>query len=543
MKLAKYLLLLSVPVTLAVSCKKSEFVEANINPSTLTSVDPGAQFLYAGINYTNSFEYYYDYYRAIMPWMQYTTNSGGNQGVFTNESGNFNYRYSNFYGNVGLALEDIPHLIEKMSAAEQATRVYENAIATIAKAYYAFYVTDINDDIPYSEAFQARYGGTLTPTYDYQSSIFDTLDTQVKSAVSALETSQSATQVLYGAAQDPFSYAQSIYSGGEVSGWIKAGNALRLKMAVRLMKVDPTTMQSRVNDVLSDANQMSSYLDSWVLTTGPAYADAGGNYNPSTFLATRPMVNFMSTYSDPRLSIFYRPNSFGQYVGSPTDPDTCALTVYQNLYKATDTPFSPIQHRLWTPNYNEDDGYGAGSGNGIFPVITYAEYCFLRADLGARGYTSDDAATWYNNGVTASIVWYDWCATQTGITSYTQLGLAKATAAANTYLQQTGIAYDASIGTQQIACQAYVDFFKQPSEGWAWWKRTGFPNTTSVLAWMPLTYNASALTLPRRAAITVLTTADANYANQQAALKHMESFTYFGSSPSDFTGGVWWDVH
>ena len=539
MKLYKYLFLVSLPIAAAVSCKKSDFVKANINPSTLITVDPSAQFLTASANFGNSFEYYYDMYRAIAPWMQYWTSSAGNTPNFTLQSGNFNTRYSNFYGNVGLPLADIPHLIEKMTTAQQAQRVYENAIAAIYKAYYAFYVSDINGSIPYTQAFEARYGGTLTPEYDPQQQLFDTLDLQVKTAVASLEASQSASQLLYGG-NDPF-YGVN-YTGGEATGWIKAGNALRLKMASRLMTVDPTTLSSIAADVLSDQNQMSSVADSWSLYVGPSYADAGGNFNPGGFLAAKPVVDFMNKYADPRLTVFYRPNSSGLYVGTPTDPDTCSLTFYQNLYKATDTPFSPIQHRLWTPNYNENDGFGVGGGNGYFPVLTYAEYCFLRADFAARGLTTDDAATWYNNAVTASIVYYDARAKDAQLTAYTPLGASGAAAAAAAYLLQPGIAYDPTKGTEQIGCQAYIEMFKNPSEGWAWWRRTGFPNTTSVLAWSPLTTNGATNVLSRRAALTTLTTSDANYANQQKAYTQMAASPYFGSSPADGTGRVWWNA-
>lgn len=530
MKLYKYLFLLSIPVALTVSCKKSEFVQANINPSTLTAVDPGAQFLYASAHFPSDFEHYYDYYRAIMPWMQYITGSGGNAPNFTLQSGNFNYRYGNFYGNVGLALADIPHLIEKMPAASQPGRVYQNAIASIFKAYYAFYVSDINGSIPYSQAFEARYGGTLTPVYDAQQQLFDSLDLQIKTAVTTLETSQSVTQVPYGT-NDPF-------YGGNVTNWIKAGNALRLKIATRLLKVDAATLTSIATSVLADGNQMSSVGDSWVMLVGPSYADASGNFNPTGFLAAKPMVDFMNSKADPRLSVFYRPNSSNAYVGSPTDPDTCQLPFYQALYTASNPPFSQIQHRLWTPNFNE--GSGAGTGTGFFPVITYAEYCFIRADLAARGITQDIDSVWYNKGVTASITFYDARATAAGLTAYTPLTNPAATA--YLYLQVPGIAFNPAKATEQIACQAYIDFFKQPAEAWAWWKRTGFPNTTSVLAWSPLTSNGTPNVLSRRVALGTLTTADANYANQQAAFKAEAASTYWGSGPADASGRVWWDA-
>lgn len=516
-----------MPLTMMVSCKKADFVAANVSPSTLASVDPGAQFLYAARSLPNDFEAYYDFLRDINAWMQYSTGATGNSAGFTSPGSHFDYRYGNFYGNVGTPLSDIPYLVSKMASADQANRANEVAIASIYKAYYAFYTSDINGSIPYSQAFQARYGGTLTPVYDPQANLFDTLDIQIKAAVATLE-SNLPNQVLYGT-YDPF-------FGGVASNWAKAGNALRLKIAMRLMKRNPTKLASIATEVLADANQMASISDSWVLLVGPTFADASGNYNPTGFLAAQPVVDFMNTTGDPRLGIFYRKNSDGIYKGSPTSPDICALPANVALYTSSDTPFSQLQHRLFTANFDENDGNGAGTGVGFFPVITYAEYCFIRAELGARGITTDAAATWYNNGVTASIQFYDARATAAKIAGYTTVD----PTAITTYLAKPGVAFDASKAVEQIVCQAYLDFYRQPSEAWAWWKRTGFPNTTSVLAWEPLTANAAVLPLPRRASLTTFSTADANYANQKAAYDAMATDPGFGT-PADAFGRVWWD--
>ncbi|HEX9511629.1 MAG TPA: SusD/RagB family nutrient-binding outer membrane lipoprotein [Puia sp.] len=527
MKRYKYSLLLLIPFTVLVSCKKSAFVDANISPSTLASVDPSAQFLYASRSLPNDFEYYYDVLRDVNAWMQFSTGGTGNGSGFNIPGAHFNYRYGNYYGNVGTPLADIPHLIAKMSTADQALRVNEAAVASIYMAYYAFYVSDINGSIPYSQAFKARYGGTLTPTYDTQQSLFDTLDTQIKAAVTALEGNL-AGQKSYGNS-DPF-------YGGDPTHWIKAGNALRLKIAMRLMKRDPAKLKSIATEVLADANQMSGIADSWVLLVGPTYADASGNYNPTGFLAAKPVVDFMNTTSDPRIGIFYRKNSFGVYAGSPTSPDICALPVNQALYTAKDTPFSQLQHRLFTPNFDENDGNGAGKGVGFFPVLTYAEYCFIRAELGARSITSDNAGTWYTNGVTASITFYDAMATAAGIAGYTSV-----TGKISNYLLQTGVAFDPTKAVEQIACQANLNFFRQPLEAWAWWKRTGFPNTTSVLAWSPLTASGATLPLARRASLVLFSTADANYANQKAAYDAMATDPSF-LTPDNALGRVWWDM-
>ncbi len=414
MKPIKTIIPFLIFTVLFASCKKETFVKANIDPNVLYAVDPGDQFLAAASGSQDDFEYYYDMYRDIMPWMQYITPDPGNGYNFTGVGSNFDTRYGKiFYGRVGADLSDIPYLVAKMSADEQAASVYEVNIAAIFKAYYAFYVSDINGSIPYTQAFQARYGGTLTPVYDPQQELFDTLDLQIKNAVKTLETSQSTAQTLYGA-KDPF-YGSA---ADEAAEWAKAGNALRLKIAMRLMKRDPAKLKAIATEVLADPNQMSSVDDTWVLLVGPTYADAGGNYNPTGFAAGKPVVDFFKAHADPRLRIYYRPNKDGDYVGSYTNPDTSHLPQYAALYSVADT-LSEIQHRLFTPDYDEGDGNGPGTGVGFFPFLTYAEYCFIRAELGARGITSDDAATWYTNGVTASIVFYDQRAQAAKISNYT----------------------------------------------------------------------------------------------------------------------------
>jgi len=47
-----------MPLTMIGLLQKSDFVAANVSPSTLASVDPGAQFLYAARSLPNDFEAY-----------------------------------------------------------------------------------------------------------------------------------------------------------------------------------------------------------------------------------------------------------------------------------------------------------------------------------------------------------------------------------------------------------------------------------------------------------------------------------------------------
>lgn len=525
---AKYFFLMGSTLLAMNGCKKDSFVKANLNPNTLYEVKPEDQFLRAAVGSQDDFEYFADVYRAANLWMQYSTPSTGNGLNFNNVGSQFNTRYGKiFYGRLGPALVDGIKNIESMPDADKNARVHMKAISQILLSYYAFYVSDINGSIPYTQAFQARYGGTVTPGYDTQQQIFAKVDEELKAAVATLETTPGG-QISLGA-NDP-------YFNGVVANWAKAANALRLKIAIRLMKVDPAKMKTIATEVLADPMQMADVNDSWMLKVGPSYADGAGNFNPGNFAAGKPVLDFLVAKGDPRLAMYYRPNAAGNYVGSFTSPDEAKLPANAPLYASLDN-LSQLQHRLFTPNYNELDGEGAGKGKGFFPVLTYAEYCFLRADLAARNVTTDVAETWYKNGVYASIKFYSDRAVDANVTGFT----AVTGPAIDAYYNKVGVKFDAAKATDQIACQAYLDFYRQPLEAWAWWKRTGFPNTTSVVAWSELKANGTPLILARRAGIDLLSTTNLNYANQQTALAEMAKNPDFGSGPNDAFGRVWWD--
>jgi len=523
---SRYFLGLLALLLIGVSCKKEEFVEANLNPETLYSIDPEDQFLRGATFTVIDFEHYYDVYRASNMWMQYATPSVGNGLSFNNVGAQFNTRYGRFYRDIGPALVDGIKTIDAMPDEEKAARVQMRAITQILLSYYGFYVSDINGSIPYSEAFQARYGGTLTPKYDTQQEVFNQVDEELKTSVATLKATPAAPQVSLGN-NDPF-------YGGDVIKWTKLANALRLKIALRQIKVDPAKLTSVATEVLADNVQMSDIQDSWDVKVGPSFADANGNFNPSTFVAGKPVVDFMLAKSDPRLRIYYRPNAAGDYVGSFPSPDDAKAPQNAPLYTSINN-MSQLQHRLFTPNYNYGDGPGTGAG--FYPFLTYAEYCFIRADMAARGVTADNTEEWYRKGVYASIQYYNDRAIKAQIIDYAPV----TTAEIDAYYNMEGVRFDPAIATQQIGVQAYLDFYRQPLEAWAWWKRTGFPNTTSVLAWSPLRANGSNLQLNRRASIQPLTSSNLNFENQQAALAEMAQNPDFGQGPNDPFGRVWWD--
>ncbi|MCF0049375.1 SusD/RagB family nutrient-binding outer membrane lipoprotein [Dyadobacter sp. LJ53] len=562
MKFIKSKILLLAAVGFLSSCEKEAFVDINKNPDALTEIPPQNQFLQATNSiHSQDFEAYYDNYRRIMPWMQYNTPQTGNQGSFTQNYSNFANRYGRLYNGIGDRLYDVEQLVAKLDAAEQPRYDQMIQISRILRAYYAFYVSDIYGSIPYAEAFQGRYGGTLQPKYDTQQELFARLDSEIKAAVTALKATPAGAQNSLG------NYDQ--YYKGDPLKWIKAANALRLRMALRVQKADAAAGNAIITDVLAQpaTDLMSSNADAWVFIgnatfTGPA---DGGNWNTEGLRAPKPMVDFMWTKMDPRLDVFFTPNQYSQanidlliadkklpagtkegrrYIGSFTSPDDARLTVNVQKYytpklitsnKQTVDTLSFIQPRLF--NTGRADAAGnAGTGQSYLPVITYAEYCFMRAEIAVKTTGAAAAKTWYEAGVKSSLDWYNEVGQKSQLTNYTPMTAAEIT----TYMAQPDIAFNPAKAMDQIGSQSYLNFMKQPQEGWALYKRTGYPNATTVVPLPRVTYLNVPLTVPRRAPITLPAQSDPNYANKKAAYDAMAALPGFGDLTSA-AGRVWWD--
>ena len=537
------------------SCKKSAFVELNTNPNTLYSIKPEEQFLNAPITiHGHDFEQFYDNYRRIMYWMQQSTNQSGNGSVTLKTVGNFNYRYSNFYPGVGGILTDVQKLIEKLPTDKQATYAQIYAIADIPKIYYAFYVSDINGSIAYTEAFQARYGGTLTPKYETQQALYALWDKRLKDVIGILKAAPTVTQVNLGS-YDP-------WYGGVVANWVKAAAGLRLKMAMRLMKRDATTATAIAKEVVADAaGLMTANSDGWVMNTDVSFT-SGGNWSPVGFRAPKPTVDFMVNTADPRLRLFYQKNNYtqanmnaaiakgvypagtivspNQYVGAPISPDVVKTTaatwftakkVDDNL--SLDT-VSYLQYRMFQPVYSATGA--SGTGKNFFPIITYADELFMRAELAAKGITTESAQTLYYAGIDASIAFYDAAAKNAALEDYSAVAPAEITA----YKASAPVVYNAAKIQEQIAIQAYINYYKQPNEAWAQYKRTGYPNASSALANEDILIDGTVYQIPRRAAISAPDATDLNATNRQAAIDAMKADADFGAI-GDLYGRVWWD--
>ena len=197
-------------------------------------------------------------------------------------------------------------------------------------------------------SWAAQLVSLLVP-FDRQQDVFNAIDQDLKSAIQDIKSAPSGQFSI--ANYDQFYF-------GDVSKWIKAANALRLRMAMRMMKVDNAKATSIIQEVLSSpaAELMSANNDSWALKAPPSFT-SGGNWNPDGLRAPKGLVSFMVNNADPRTRDFFTKNSYSQenfdlakaqgvlstgdvfanqrYVGSFASPDSSADAVIKVKYYTT----------------------------------------------------------------------------------------------------------------------------------------------------------------------------------------------------------------
>lgn len=546
------------------ACTK-DFEELNTNPQVSPTINPEALITAAEQKIVDrDFEWFYDNYQYLMRWMQFTTArpTVSSAGELFAQNGNTNSLYNDLYNSVGRYTTEIESLISKLSDEEKAKYQNVSAITKILKVYTAWRVSDNNGSIPYTEAWKARESALYTPKYDNQEALMDLWDAEVKAAVATLASAQ-ANQISLGNGE--------VFYSGDAAKWAKAGNVLRLKMAMRLLKRAPAKTTTIVNDVLGNtAGIFASNDEEWKFVSNNANFARGGNWDVqwAQTVGSKNMIDYLYDHADPRLRLFYEYNDYRQsaidslvqggalaagtpyntrrYVGVPSSADQKSNAAYARLYSArtynitlggkttsvTYDTLSKLQLRLFDLNQE-----GNVEGRYTQPIATYAELCFIMSELSLKGIIAQNAADWYNKGITASIKAYDRMGSIAVIRNYTAVTDAEIA----TYLANADVAFtaDVELNLEKVGVQNFLNHFKAPQEAWGAWKRTGYPKEGGILAQEPFFNNGVKVAIPRRWALPLPTTND-NMGHYEEAIKEMQTTGEYGEA-NDITGRVWWD--
>lgn len=389
---------------------------------------------------------------------------------------------TSFYGLFQGPLMNLETVINSTSlSGTEGPVVNQVAVAKILKAYFLWHATDRWGDLPMTEALKGSQD--FTPRYDTQADIYNALFAMLDDANAAIVPGNISNDIIY---------------AGDVTKWKKLGSTIHMLMALRLSKVDAAKGALEFNKALTQGI-MTSNADNLVFKH---LLDANNqsfwygqvvNQNREWWALSSVLVNKMKPVNDPRLPTFGSPaRSNSQFVGLPLGttagmPNTTAYSLLGPLVFAQN-----VQIHL----------------------VTYAQALFARAEAAKRG--------WITGGDAVAKTNYDLAIEQ----SVRQWNNNNITGLAAMMLTPE-VAYNPAAALEQIATQRWIHLFMHGYEGWAEWRRTGFP----VLA-PPV--GDPTRPVPRRNSYP-----DAEKFNNTA--NYLEAIQRQFGGTNLISGRVWWD--
>ena len=351
----------------------------------------------------------------------------------------------------------VPQLQTIFSSTDSTSAEY--ALSSIWWVYAFHKVTDYWGPIPY---FKAGVPGNAVP-YDAQDKIYDDFFKRLAAAVSVLKGKTSEV---------PFGTYDLVY-GGDVNKWIKFANTLRLRLAVRISKVDPTRAQAEAEAAVAGGVLTESPTDDALVARSTKGGDGNGLSIMSDWNEFRMSASMESTlkgYQDPRMPVYFLPAvKTGSYEGLRNGLTATQLGLGINKPDSN----SHVGARWASPSAGGNADYLSTSQN----VMGTAEAYFLRAEGTLLGWNMGGTAKeLYEAGITNSMK-------QWGITD---------NAAIQAYISSTNtpvppgdflnspamtnipvqFSSDATIQKEQVATQKWLALFPDGMEAWADYRRS-----------------------------------------------------------------------
>ena len=302
-------LALGATVVSTTSCRE-EFTDINKNPSQIVTGD--AAMLYTkGILEFEPSGYLMWYYNAAMmqQWTQLATPTGG----YTP-----NFAKTTAYGDQGGQYIKVLKYVRDMEALREtmgedgAKYAGYAACLDVMTAYLGIFDSDMIGYLPFTEACRAAYGGTLTPAYDSQESLYQLWEEQLNAAIATFSNPAGLEMVS----------AQDLAYNGDWSKWAKFANTVKLRLAARYVNINKSKALSLAQEVASaSCGYIDSMDDAMLFNKATATTDNNQDiiYHWSNgFLdgqaASINVMNFMVDNLDPRVRFCYQKNSYNSKV-------------------------------------------------------------------------------------------------------------------------------------------------------------------------------------------------------------------------------------
>lgn len=386
-------------------------------------------------------------------------------------------------------------------------------------------LTAVHGPIIYS-----NYGSTAPSIlYDKESDLYPLFFKQLDS----IQTDFNANKTYAGFTKFDASYK------GSIAQWQKVVNSMRLRLAMRLSKVDPAQAKTQGEKALSDpAGLITTNADNFVNSLNGVIMPVGQicwEWDDTRMGST--MESFMVGLNDGRISKYFAPLADNAPASLYADHPSVRYKGIRNggyvKAKAERVPFSKVNEVFRSVQTRRN--------------FTAAEVAFLKAEAGLRGWAgAGDPKTNYEDGVKLSFA--DWGAD--GVSAY----LADKTSKPINYvdpldprnsytaISTVTVAWDEKdsneLKLEKIITQKFLNTFTNTLEAWVDFRRTGYPKIPPAAK---NDSNANWGIIPAGESIKRMPFVNAERTSNTAAVT--DAVTKMGAgAKDDIATRLWWDT-
>ncbi len=394
-----------------------------------------------------------------------------------------------------------------------------SALATVVKVEAMHRVADAYGPIPY-----LNYGsGSLENDYDALDKVYESFFAELDSAIDVL------TDYVNGNPDATILADYDLIYSGNAKKWVQFANTLRLRLAMRVVYADPSLAQAEAEKsvsnsigVITSSDERASLKHTSNLTYYHPLYDIAYNFNAGEARMGASMDAYMNGYNDPRLDAYFVPASEdGGFHGVRLGIETSVWTKYVGDNISNLKVDESTTEIVW---------------------MTAAESYFLRAEGALRGWNmGGNARDFYEEGIRVSFEENDVSGADNYIADDTSTPVAFTDNAEGSNLNAAApstitIAWNGSSAFEEnlerIITQKWIAMYPDGPEGWAEFRRTGYPKL------FPVVKNNSSGTIDTDEQVRRIPFPQSEYTNNSKGVQ--SGVSLLGGQDNGGTK-LWWD--
>lgn len=501
----------------------SDLEDFNKNDRNISQEQLEVDFQHVGSKYKPIFESIYQYTPAWSYQLQQNLNAdvysgymtpprpfvaGANNTTYNLVSGWNNFIWSVPYSNVMNNATAITELTETEIPAL-------NGVVLILKVAGMHRVADVFGPIVYTNFGDLTNAGVYDSQQEAYNAFFADLDTAVASLMADIDGTQFE--------------AFDLSYGGNYTNWVKLANSLRLRLAIRISKVDPVKAKMEGEKALSQGlGLMASNSDGFFVNSALDHPLSVIDNSWGDIRMNASMESILSGYSDSRMASYF--NESEDFAGETKGVrGGLPLQAFgeELEQKAAYIGFSSLNDGIHTSTVQ---------------LMTTSEVYFLKAEAALREWAgAGDAQSNYEMGISTSFDQHG----ASGSAAY----IADAVSTPADYVDPVNAANNAAALSnitiawngadnketklEKIITQKWIAMFPEGQEAWSEFRRTGYPKI------FPVVSNQSAGTIDTDIQIRRIPFVDSELSTNPEGVSGAVSHL---GGPDNGGTRLWWDV-